>query len=135
MTHPQQSGAPPATPTMPDAPARATAGSEGRRAAVPQDPPGPPSRTAFAEGADRLRSAATTEPGRLRVIGAVLALLVIAFGAVTAWQMTDRSNAADDVLHSSQPLSAGAADIYRSLADANTTASSGFLAGGPEPRA
>ncbi|MEV5477710.1 hypothetical protein ACWDWS_20880 [Streptomyces sp. NPDC003328] len=134
MTHPQQSGAPPATPTMPDAPARATAGG-GRSAAVPQDPPGPPRRTAFAEGADRLRSAATTEPGRLRVIGAVLALLVIAFGAVTAWQMTDRSNAADDVLHSSQPLSAGAADIYRSLADANTTASSGFLAGGQEPRA
>jgi hypothetical protein len=82
---------------------------------------------------DRLRTSATTEPGRLRIIGAVLALLVVAFGAVTAWQMTERSAAADNVLHSSQPLSASAADIYRSLADANTAASSGFLAGGQEP--
>ncbi|MEV6024374.1 hypothetical protein [Streptomyces sp. NPDC052036] len=122
MTHPQQVGAPPVRPaTPPTAPAEA--------------PPTAPRRAAFAEGADRLRAAATTEPGRLRVIGAVLAVLVVAFGAVTAWQMTDRSNAADDVLHSSQPLSASAADIYRSLADANTTASSGFLSGGQEPAA
>ncbi|MCX3061506.1 hypothetical protein [Streptomyces beihaiensis] len=77
--------------------------------------------------------AATTEPGRLRLIGAVLALLVMAFGTATAWQTADRSAAADDVLHTSQPLSADAADIYRSLADANTAASSGFLAGGQEP--
>ncbi|MEU3250209.1 hypothetical protein [Streptomyces sp. NPDC006997] len=92
-------------------------------------------RTAFAEGADRLRAAATTEPGRLRIIGAVLALLVVTFGTVTAWQTTLRSSAADDVLHKSQPLSSAAADIYRSLADANTAASSGFLAGGQETKA
>ncbi|MBJ6638726.1 hypothetical protein H4K36_14075 [Streptomyces sp. DHE7-1] len=105
------------------------------RAAGTGRPAGPapaPRRTAFAEGVDRLRSAATTEPGRLRVIGAVLAVLVVAFGAVTAWQTAERAAAADDVLHSSQPLSSGAADIYRSLADANTAASSGFLAGGQE---
>jgi hypothetical protein len=94
--------------------------------------PPPKRRTAFAEGVDQLRAAATTEPGRLRIIGALLALLVVAFGAVTAWQMTDRAAAADDVLHKSQPLSTAAADIYRSLADANTAASSGFLAGGQE---
>ncbi|MFF4396944.1 hypothetical protein [Streptomyces sp. NPDC001480] len=101
-------------------------------ARTPAPVPAPPRRTAFAEGVDRLRAAATTEPGRLRVIGAVLALLVVVFGAVTAWQESDRAAAADDVLHSSQPLSSGAADIYRSLADANTAASSGFLAGGQE---
>ncbi|MFJ6984161.1 MULTISPECIES: hypothetical protein [unclassified Streptomyces] len=95
-------------------------------------PPPDSRRTAFAEGVDQLRSAATTEPGRLRVIGALLAVLVLAFGAVTAWQMTDRAAAADDVLNKSQPLSSAAADIYRSLADANTAASSGFLAGGQE---
>lgn len=94
--------------------------------------PPPPRRTAFAEGLDRLRAAATTEPGRLRVIGALLALLVLAFGSVAAWQTTDRAAAADDVLHKSQPLSSAAADIYRSLADANTAASSGFLSGGQE---
>jgi hypothetical protein len=95
----------------------------------------PARRTAFAEGVDRLRAAATTEPGRLRVIGAVLALLVVAFGAVTAWQTTDRAAAADDVLSNSQPLTSAAADIYRSLADADTAASSGFLAGGQETKA
>ncbi|MEV0179407.1 hypothetical protein AB0I54_08905 [Streptomyces sp. NPDC050625] len=105
------------------------------RPPAPAGRPGQPRRTAFAEGAERLRAAATTEPGRLRIIGAVLALLVVAFGAVTAWQTTDRAAAADDVLHSSQPLSSDAADIYRSLADANTAASSGFLAGGQETAA
>lgn len=93
----------------------------------------PRRRTAFREGADRLRAAALTEPGRLRVIGAVLALLVLAFGAVTAWQMAERHAAADDVLERSQPLSADAAAIYRSLADANTAAAGGFLAEGQEP--
>jgi hypothetical protein len=123
----------PAQPGPPSPPAQYTRpappGPSGRPV-----PPAPPQarRTAFAEGVDRLRAAATTEPGRLRVIGAVLALLVVAFGSVTAWQMTERRTAADDVLNHSQPLSSAAADIYRSLADANTTASSGFLAGGEE---
>ncbi len=127
------SAAPPA-PNSPDPP-----GTTGLPA-IPSQPgrgpapgvPQPPRRTAFAEGVDQLRAAATTEPGRLRIIGALLAALVVAFGAVTAWQMTDRSSAADDVLHNSQPLSSAAADIYSSLADANTAASSGFLAGGDE---
>ncbi|MFJ3339011.1 hypothetical protein [Streptomyces sp. NPDC086766] len=131
MTHPPNSGAAPAgsvLPTMPAVPPQ-PGPSPVPPAPVPPGPPGPPRRTAFAEGVDRLRAAATTEPGRLRVIGAVLALLVVAFGAVTAWQTTDRATAADDVLHSSQPLSSDAADIYRSLADANTMATSGYLAG------
>ncbi|MGW2909853.1 hypothetical protein ACWC9X_05295 [Streptomyces asoensis] len=101
-------------------------------APTPTPVPPPTRRTAFAEGVDTVRAAATTEPGRLRIIGALLALLVLAFGSVTAWQTTDRAAAADDVLHKSQPLSSAAADIYRSLADANTTASGGFLAGGQE---
>ncbi|MEU6376589.1 hypothetical protein [Streptomyces sp. NPDC046909] len=108
--------------------------SNGTGTPTPASPP-ESRRTAFAEGVDRLRAAAVTEPGRLRIIGALLAALVVAFGAVTAWQMTDRAAAADDVLHKSQPLSSAAADIYRSLADANTAASSGFLAGGQETAA
>lgn len=146
MTHPPKgSAAPPGqgAPTMPAVPAqsgspRPPGGSpapQGGFAAPPGSPPAPaaaPRRTAWAEGVDRLRAAATTEPGRLRIIGALLALLVVTFGAITAWQMTERAAAADNVLHGSQPLSASAADIYRSLADANTAASSGFLAGGQE---
>ncbi|WP_181143628.1 hypothetical protein [Streptomyces cinnamoneus] len=92
-------------------------------------------RTAWREGVDRLRASATTEPGRLRIIGAALAGLLVLFGAVTAWQVTDRAAAADAVVGRSQPLSADAADIYRSLADADTTAAGGFLAGGQEPAA
>ncbi|WP_255951760.1 CHASE3 domain-containing protein [Streptomyces odontomachi] len=94
----------------------------------------PPRRSAWSEGVERLRAGAGTEPGRLRIIGAALALLIVAFGAVTSWQTTARAGAADQVLNHSQPLSADAADIYRSLADANTTESSGFLAGGQEPK-
>jgi hypothetical protein len=106
-----------------------------RTAPPPAPTPAAPRRTAFAEGVDKARAAATTEPGRLRIIGALLALLVVSFGAVTAWQTSDRAAAADDVLHKSQPLSSAAAEIYRSLADANTAASSGFLAGGQETAA
>nr|WP_199813669.1 hypothetical protein [Streptomyces sp. NRRL F-2747] len=83
---------------------------------------------------ERLRAAATTEPGRLRIIGAVLAALVLLFGLVTVWEVSARVGAADDVVGRSQPLSADAASIYRSLADADTASSSGFLAGGDEPR-
>ncbi|MFI8264537.1 MULTISPECIES: hypothetical protein [unclassified Streptomyces] len=111
--------------------------------AVAVPPPGPPGGppqgparpgTAWAEGVERLRAAATTEPGRLRIIGAVLAALVLLFGLVTVWEVSARVGAADDVVGRSQPLSADAASIYRSLADADTASSSGFLAGGDEPR-
>ncbi|WP_327729681.1 hypothetical protein OG250_28660 [Streptomyces sp. NBC_00487] len=132
---PEGSAAPTAPPAGPGpvVPPQAT---HTPRPPVPPPAPdgGPPRRTAFAEGVDQVRAAATTEPGRLRIIGAVLALLVVAFGSVTAWQMNDRSAAADDVLHGSQPLSSAAAEIYSSLADANTAASSGFLAGGQETK-
>lgn len=95
--------------------------------------PSPARHGAWAETVERLRAAATTEPGRLRIIGVALALLVVVFGAVTAWQVSDRFSAAEDVVNRSQPLSADAADIYRSLADADTAAASGFLAGAQEP--
>ncbi|WP_435613133.1 hypothetical protein [Streptomyces sp. bgisy159] len=124
----------PAVPPQPGPPPRPAA-PRPPRPTGPAAQAAPPRRTAFAEGVDRLRASATTEPGRLRAIGAVLALLVVAFGAVTAWQTAERAAAADAVLHRSQPLSSAAADIYRSLADANTAASSGFLAGGQETAA
>ncbi|MEU5083856.1 MULTISPECIES: hypothetical protein [Streptomyces] len=135
MTHPPKSSAAP-----PPSGSAGAAGAPGIRAqphgrpapAAPSAPAPPTRRTAFAEGAERVRAAATTEPGRLRIIGAVLALLVLGFGAVAAWQTSTRAAAADDVLHRSQPLSFGAAGIYRSLADANTAAAGTFLAGGQE---
>lgn len=97
-------------------------------------PPAAPRRRAWRETAERLSASATTEPGRLRIIGAALALLVVAFGAVTAWQISERSTAAGDVLNHSARLSADAAEIYRSLADADATVAGGFLVGGQQPR-
>lgn len=91
-------------------------------------------RRAWVERTEQLKAAATTEPGRLRIIGAVLALLVVAFGAVTAWQITDRTTAASSVLKHSGPLSSDAAEIYRRLADADAAVAGGFLVGGQEPR-
>ncbi|WUJ32718.1 hypothetical protein OG917_11715 [Streptomyces sp. NBC_00388] len=66
-------------------------------------------------------------------MGALVAALVVAFGAVTASEISGRAASADDVVSRSQPLSADAANIYRSLADADTAAASGFLAGSQEP--
>ncbi|WP_445046729.1 hypothetical protein [Streptomyces drozdowiczii] len=121
MTHPPSVGrAPHRAPEQPPAPAAA---------------PVPPRPSARAAAIGRLRGAATTEPGRLQIIGAVLALLVLAFGAVTAFEISGRAASADDVVERSQPLSADAAGIYRSLADADAAAASGFLAGPQEPRA
>jgi len=102
---------------------------------APAAAPVPPQPSARAAALGRLRGAATTEPGRLQIIGAVLALLVLAFGAVTAFEISGRAASADDVVERSQPLSADAAGIYRSLADADAAAASGFLAGPQEPRA
>ncbi len=136
MTQPPKSStAPPGSgvPTMPVLPPQS--GRSGAPAPRRTPDAAPARRTAFAEGVDRLRAAATTEPGRLRAIGALLAVLVVAFGAVTAWQTDSRATAAADVLHHSQPLSSDAADIYRSLADANTMAASGYLAGLQETQA
>ncbi|WP_031507512.1 hypothetical protein [Streptomyces megasporus] len=127
MTQPPSG--PPPTPAVPPVPASRQAPRSGASVAVP----GPPRRTAWAEGVDRLRAAAVTEPGRLRIIGAVLVALVLAFGAVTAWQVSDRAAAAEAVVARSQPLSADAASLYRCLADADTTAAGAFLAGGDEP--
>ncbi|MFG2144990.1 hypothetical protein ACGFRG_12430 [Streptomyces sp. NPDC048696] len=114
------------------APEEASATARTSAPAYPAQPPAP-RRGGWAEARERLRAAATTEPGRLWIVGTVVALLVVAFGAVTAWEVSDRAAAADDVVSRSQPLSADAASIYRSLADADTAAASGFLAGAQEP--
>ncbi|MFJ6382285.1 hypothetical protein ACIQI7_20065 [Kitasatospora sp. NPDC092039] len=83
----------------------------------------------------RLAQATRTPPGRLRLAGVLLAVLAVAFGGLTAWQLETRAQAADRVVSYSQPLSRDAAEIHRNLADAATTAASGFLLAGAEPEA
>ncbi|WP_052681998.1 hypothetical protein [Saccharothrix sp. ST-888] len=60
---------------------------------------------------------------------------MLAFGTLAAWQATGRARAADQVVSHSQPLSQNAAEIYRSLADADATAASAFLLAGDAPQA
>ncbi|MEV7775769.1 hypothetical protein [Kitasatospora sp. NPDC086791] len=83
----------------------------------------------------RLAQATRTAPGRLRLAGVVLTVATVAFGALTAWQLETRAQAADRVVSYSQPLSRDAAEIHRNLADAATTAATGFLLAGAEPKA
>ncbi|MFD7743986.1 hypothetical protein, partial [Kitasatospora sp. NPDC059800] len=83
----------------------------------------------------RLANATRTAPGRLRLAGAVLAVLTVAFGALTAWQLETKAEAANRVVQHSQPLSKDAADIHRLLAHADTTAATRFLLAGEETEA
>lgn len=101
--------------------------------ASPEAAPGSGGRAGVAGARARLVRAARTAPGRLRLAGLVLTVLVLAFGAMTAWQIDRREQSAAAVVERSQPLSQDAAEIYRSLADADTTAATGFLLAGQEP--
>ena len=76
-----------------------------------------------------------TPPRRLWTTGSVLALLAVLFGALTVTQVVQSANAASSVVNHSQPLSDDAAQIFRSLADADTTAATGFLQAGDETAA
>ncbi|WP_308405688.1 hypothetical protein [Streptomyces tardus] len=92
----------------------------------------PPRRSDAAEAVARLRAAFHIEPGRLRLLGAAAVAALLVFGLLASWQMSERRDSTSAVIDGSQPLSMHAAQIYRSLADANTTAASGFLTGGNE---
>ncbi|MFJ1934847.1 hypothetical protein ACIOGZ_19600 [Kitasatospora sp. NPDC088160] len=143
MATPVGNGAPgavvPARPSGPPGTAPAVPGVRG----VPASGPGAaPARRPSAGPAPRglsglrarLANATRTAPGRLRLAGAVLAVLTVAFGALTAWQLETKAEAADRVVQHSQPLSKDAADIHRLLARADTTAATGFLLAGAETK-
>lgn len=72
---------------------------------------------------------------RLWTMGTLLALLAVVFGVLTVTQVVQSSNAATSVVDHSQPLSDDAAQIFHSLADADTTAATGFLQAGNETAA
>ncbi|MFE2414883.1 hypothetical protein ACFXDE_41785 [Kitasatospora sp. NPDC059408] len=132
MATPRGSGA--AGAVVPARPNRPPA-APGRAGAPAPRPGGVPSALPPSGVKARLARAARTAPGRLRLAGAVLAVLTVAFGGLSAWQLESRAQAAERVVSYSQPLSQAAADIHRSLADADTTAATGFLLAGTEPKA
>ena len=104
----------------------ATRQPAGARGDVPRQAGGPGGLAARFTG---------TPPRRLQTTSVLLALVALLFGALTVWQVSARATAADNVINHSQPLSDDAAKIFRSLADADTTAATGFLQAGQESAA
>jgi len=80
----------------------------------------------------RLRRVGNAPVRRLWSLGSVLALTAVLFGVLAYVQVVQRSDAATSVVEHSQPLSDDAAQIFRTLADADTTAATGFLQAGDE---
>jgi type II secretory pathway pseudopilin PulG len=85
---------------------------------------GPPPRGRLAR-----RLSASTTPTRLRLLMVTLLLASLAWGALSAWTVIQHASAAQDVVSTSEPLSLSAQQMYRSLADADVTATSAFLSG------
>ncbi|MPZ83243.1 MAG: hypothetical protein GEV28_23765 [Actinophytocola sp.] len=95
--------------------------------APPADPPRKPGRVT------ELNELARTTPGLLTVLTVVLVAVGALVGVFTAISVQARATALDDLTTRSGPLSVAAQEIYRSLSDADATATSAFLAGGEEP--
>jgi hypothetical protein len=81
----------------------------------------------------RLARSARTTPGRLGIVATALVLLSVLTGNVAALTMQAKLNTITGLVEHREPLSAAAQQIYRSLSDADATASSAFLSGGSEP--
>jgi hypothetical protein len=81
------------------------------------------------------RRIARTTPTRLRLLMIGLLLASLAWGAVGAWAVSQHASAAQDVVSTSEPLSLSAQQMYRSLSDADVTATTAFLSGPYEPLA
>ena len=79
------------------------------------------------------RSTGTPAILRLLLIGLVAGSL--AWGIVGAFAVSQHASAAAQVVTTSEPLSLDAQQMYRSLSDADVTATTAFLAGPPEPLA
>jgi hypothetical protein len=93
-------------------------------------PPGspPPARRAARPGRLGFLRASTT-PGKFRLIRAGLVLGCLAWGALAALMVGQHASAARDAASTSEPLSLAAQQMYQSLADADVTASTGYLFG------
>ena len=90
---------------------------------------GPPGHRAAPQ--DRLAGqlSASSTPTRLRLLIVALLLASLAWGALSAWTVIQHASAAQDVVSTSEPLSLSAQQMYRSLADADVTATTAFLIG------
>jgi hypothetical protein len=81
----------------------------------------------------QVTSLAKTTPGVLGALALLVVVIGLAAGVFNALSVQSRAQALDDLSARSGPLSVAAQEIYRSLSDADATASSAFLSGGLEP--
>ena len=79
--------------------------------------------------------APASAPARLRTLLIVLVTGCLAWGVVAGWTVSQHASAASDVVGTSEPLSLDAQQMYRSLSDADITATTAFLSGVQEPLA
>jgi hypothetical protein len=83
----------------------------------------------------QVTSLARTTPGVLGALALLLVVVGLTAGVFSAISVQRRAQALDDLAARSGPLSVAAQEIYRSLSDADATATGAFLAGGLEPPA
>jgi hypothetical protein len=76
---------------------------------------------------------ASTTPGKVRLIRMGLVVACLGWGALAALLVGQHASAAVDVASVSEPLSLDAQQMYQSLADADVTASTGYLYGRIQP--
>jgi hypothetical protein len=104
-----------------------------RTARPPAQPPAQPAAPGPARrGRRRGRSLAATTPTALRTLSIAVVLLSLAWGALAGWTVSQHSAAAGAVVHTDEPLALAAQQMYRSISDADVTATSAFLSG-PQP--
>ena len=121
MSTPVRTG--PAGPPAPGGPVPAR-----RSPAAPAPaPPARPGPAHASSGRAGRRVAASGTPGILRSLLIGLVLASVAWGAVGAWTASEHSSGADEVVSTSEPLSLAAQEMYRSLSDADVTATTAFL--------
>jgi hypothetical protein len=85
------------------------------------------------QGEGQIAALARTTPGVLGTFALLLIVVGVIAGIVGALSVQRRAQALDDLAARSGPLSVAAQEIYRSLSDADATATGAFLAGGLEP--
>lgn len=76
---------------------------------------------------------ASTTPGKVRLIRAGLVAACLGGGALAALMVSQHASAAREATATSEPLSLAAQQMYQSLADADVTASTGYLYGRTPP--
>jgi hypothetical protein len=76
---------------------------------------------------------ASSTPGKVRLIRMGLVIACLGWGALAALMVAQRASAAGDATSVSEPLSLDAQQMYQSLADADVTASAGYLYGRIQP--